>query len=388
MRALRQFAAWLSLACFSLLTASRGDVLSQWHDRSFPNPQGYDWNLSDIIFANGSFVAVGESGDFGIILTSPDGIAWTSHTPTNVDVFGAVLSVRGIASGNGRLVGLGWRGVLSVCADGTNWHQAWTGADWEFTDVVYGAGQFVAVGNAFLSATNTAFSNDGLHWTFRRGLLDQLDHVAYGDGVFLAVGPYGVVRSIGGNWSVVSSIRFRDVAFGNGIFVLAAGTNGIFARAPSLFSTPPFESVTNFPAETIAFAGGIFFALNTNGSAIFTSTNGTNWVARDINPPLSPSAPFSGYALAQGAGTLVAVGHPNRITQSSRLAGIAPGPEQGAVLLSGILGATYQIQTREGFQTNTPWLPVRNLVLTNSPQFWRDSGATNASRFYQTQLLP
>lgn len=387
MRTLRQFAAWLFLAWSSFAPAN-ADVLTQWHDRTFPNPLGYDWNLSDVIFANGSFVAVGQSGDFGIILTSPDGVDWTSQIPTNVATFGATLSANGIAFGNGRLVGLGWRGVLTVCADGTNWHQEWTGADWEFTDVVYGGGQFVAVGRAFLSSTNTAFSNDGLHWTFRRGMLDQLDRVAYGDSVFLAVGPYGVAKSVGGNWLVVSSIPFRDIAFGNGIFVLAAGTNGIFTRAPSLSSTPPFQSVTNLPAESVTFGGGIFFALNSNGSAVFTSTNGTNWIAREIDPPLSPSAPLSGYALAQGQGTLVAVGSPNKMAQSSRLAGITLGPEQGTMFLWGIAGATYQIQTRVAFDTNTPWLPARDLVLTNSPQFWRDSGATNASRFYQIQLLP
>ena len=123
-------------------TASAGDVLSQWSPRQFPDSTINNYGLSDILFANGRFVAVGESGDFGAIITSADGMNWTSHSVTNSSI---TLSVNGIGYGNGRFVGVGWMGVRSLSLDGTNWTQGSIGGNTEYSDVAYGGGQFVAV---------------------------------------------------------------------------------------------------------------------------------------------------------------------------------------------------------------------------------------------------
>jgi hypothetical protein len=45
--------------------------LENWHWRS-PLPQGN--SLNEVTYGNGLFVVV---GDFGTILTSPDGVTWT-----------------------------------------------------------------------------------------------------------------------------------------------------------------------------------------------------------------------------------------------------------------------------------------------------------------------
>ena len=391
MLASRRFLA--SVVICILYTASvRGDALSQWFPRSFSNPICCEnYSLSDIIFANGLFVAVGEYGDHGVVLTSRDGVTWKYNgTPS---VFGPFfLSVKGIAYGNGRFVGAGWWGTSTLSLDGTNWSQGSIGSDTDFVDVEYGGGQFIAVGYGFSNPpTNTAFSTNGVNWTLRRGVVTNLNRVAYGDGVFLAVGPQGAVKSMGANWTIVSNLPFEDIVFGNRIFVLTGATNQIFTRTPSETSLPAFQSVTNLDARTLAFANGIFFAVNANGSLMFTSTNGTNWIGRDIDPPLSLTYP-SGFsprlALAQGANTLVAVRYPNSIAQSSPLARIGAGPGQGNLLISGIVGASYGVQARATFHTNSPWVPVGSVILTNSPQLWQDPVTSNEVQFYRTALLP
>ena len=337
---------------------------------------------------------MGEYGDHGVILTSRDGVTWKYNGTTNV--FGPfLLSVKGVAYGNGRFVGAGWWGTSTLSLDGTNWSQGSIGSSTDFADVEYGGGQFVAVGYGFSNSsnpsTNTAFSINGINWTLRRGVVTNLNRVEYGDGVFLAVGPEGAVRSTGSNWTLVSTLPFKDIVFGNGIFVLSGGTNQIFTRAPSQISLPAFQSVTNLDAHTLAFANGIFFAVNANGSSMFTSTNATNWISRDIDPPLSliyPSGFTPRLALAQGADTLVAVRYPNSIAQSSPLARINAGAGQGNLLISGIVGVGYGVQARAAFRTNSPWAPVGSVILTNSPQLWQDPAASNEVRFYRTALLP
>jgi len=59
--------------------------------------------LDDITYGNGTFVAV---GDWGTILTSPDGVKWTKRTS------GTKSDLHGVTYGNGIFVAVGGVGTI------------------------------------------------------------------------------------------------------------------------------------------------------------------------------------------------------------------------------------------------------------------------------------
>jgi hypothetical protein len=99
--------------------------------------------------------------------------------------------------------------------------------------VVYGAGTFVAVGEA---GTILA-SPDGVTWTQRAsGTSNYLERVTYGNGTFVAVGEAGTILTSpdGVTWTRRASLRtnsFYGVTYGNGTFV-AVGNTGIILTSP------------------------------------------------------------------------------------------------------------------------------------------------------------
>jgi hypothetical protein len=56
--------------------------------------------------------------------------------------------------------------------------------------------------------------------------------------------------------------------------------------------------------------------------------------------------------------------------------------------LSGLNGRTNRIDYSTNLETGSGWQALTNIVLTNSPQAWTDSAATNGQRFYRAVLLP
>ena len=291
--------------------------------------------------------------------------------------------MNGIAYGTNRFVAVGKNGGLATSGDGLNWfYNQVTNSVIEYSGVTYGGGLFVAVGNGIpLAQTNIAISTDGLKWNEKRGVLNPLTRVAYGNAEYVAVGDGGIVRSAAGaTWTSVHTAAFYDVAFGNGVFVIS-GPTGLWVRGLAGGIT----FVTNSAARAVTFAAGTFVAAAADGSFILTSTNGTNWTARSTTPLLG----WGPSALAFGAGTFVAAGFPNHLAQSAAVVALARGNAPGQVQIKGLTGRTYKLEGRDAFHANAPWLSLTNLVLTNSPQLWTDPQAGGQiQRFYRTYLLP
>jgi len=99
----------------------------------------------DVTFGNGLFVAVGGSGSGNRVMTSPDGITWTSRT---------------------------------------------SASDNEWFSVIYGNGLFVAVAR-YCSSNCVMTSPDGITWTSRIAANNYWYEVTYGNGLFVAVGSAG-----------------------------------------------------------------------------------------------------------------------------------------------------------------------------------------------------
>ena len=135
----------------------------------------------------GLFVAVGGSG---VILTSSNGITWTSRTS------GVADSLRGVtySSDLGLFVAVGCNGVILTSSNGITWTSRTSGVSDSLTSVTYSSdlGLFVAVGFNGVILT----SPDGTTWTSQtRVTVNLLQSVIYSDtlGLFVAVGYSGTI---------------------------------------------------------------------------------------------------------------------------------------------------------------------------------------------------
>jgi hypothetical protein len=149
------------------------DPLASWHWRS-PLSQGD--GLNAVVYGNGTFAAMSEGG---AILTSPDGVMWTSRNP------GIGANLHGVTYGNGSFVVVGDGGAILTSPDGITWTSRNPGIGVNLHGVTYGNGSFVVVGGGGAILT----SPDGITWISGNPetALDLVE-VTYGNGSFVAVG--------------------------------------------------------------------------------------------------------------------------------------------------------------------------------------------------------
>ena len=178
-------------------------------------------NFYDLTYANGLFVAVGNSaaGDptyNNNIYTSPDGLTWT------------------------------WRDV-----------DAATGTARTLNSITYGAGLFVVVGNSGFIAT----SPDAITWTTRTSAhgLSRIKQVIYAGGRFVAVGGSTTTNSIqtspdGITWTARTGVQNVD---------------GVYASVAYDSTNAKYVMTTGYAANSAAPNGGIQ-----------TSPDGITWTAR------------------------------------------------------------------------------------------------------------
>ena len=194
----------------------------------------------DVAYGENKFVAI--ASDSTTVRVSLDGEVWDNTGTLSETGFTSV------AYGMGLFVAVksGSR-VVNRSTDGTGaWTAAATGlpstAAW--TEVEWGNGRFVAIAGG--GSTAAAYSLDGITWTAATLPAGTWTHVAYGQGVFLAVSTTtaGAVSEDGVTWTskttATASGGFASAAFGNpnrtGKFALI-GSGGGSASQVSNYST-------------------------------------------------------------------------------------------------------------------------------------------------------
>jgi immunoglobulin I-set domain protein len=164
------------------------------------------------------------------------------------------------------------------------------------TGVAYGNGTFVAVGNNSFVAR----SADGVTWTTSTaGAYGTLNRVRFLNGQFMAVGSSDkiIYSSDGASWtaSPLPGAAFWDVAWGNGVYVLAGArayvsSDGVNWTLTHPTLTSPFSGPYEPSLDTVVFGNGGFLALCGGGSpnpgiaqrrSLF-STNGIDWIAGGV----------------------------------------------------------------------------------------------------------
>jgi hypothetical protein len=136
-----------------VLTGAKGTVLTSpdgltWTTRASPTTK----LLSSVTAWPGGLVA---TGDKGAIITSPDGITWTLRTSGTANWLYRVRYL------NGYLIAVGQNGVVLVSTNGINWTPRSTGTILWLNDAAFIQDTFFIIGNSGTVLTSTNLTN----WT-------------------------------------------------------------------------------------------------------------------------------------------------------------------------------------------------------------------------------
>lgn len=403
-----------------LTVIAHADALDNWNScqlYNFTGPYAPGLQLLGVAYGNGQYVAVGQmvENDNGMIETSDDGVNWTpvaSNGYYPVDLYK-------VAYGNGSFVAVGWNSYgeynlysFTNATTATNL-TPYTSQNLDVYGVTYGGGLFVAVGDGCWYTAGVVYTNkniftspDGINWTPRSSGapptdIDSLADVAYGAGKFVAVSSantptgsaYGFFHtsmdvhvSTGGIVWTRMTLAYPlagSVSYCNGLFIVPSGpgTNLISANGTT------WSVLTNNTADTfgrVIYSNGLYVAISS--SAIYTSTDATNWIQRVFHPP-------AGNVLSDvvfGNGNIVVIGYSSSYKATGFISDpfVALGINTGSspqLKLSGVNGWSYGIQYSSS-PNPASWQTLTNFTLSNSPSVWVDANATNSQRFYRAAL--
>ena len=236
--------------------------------------------LGDLVWDGSRFVAVGATSDeTQSIFTSEDGLTWQSQ-PVGCECYSVAITC-----GNGRYVVVGGTpagdGTILTSVDAVTWEeQSWEGSG-KFYDVVFGHGEFLAVGDRGLVAT----SPDGHTWSFQDPPTDfDLWGVTEADSGYLAVGEDGFMMTSqdGTSWQVLSEdtlelyrlVEIHEIANKNGVAV-GVGSAGLIVRSvdggPWLIG--PAWTIGDY--SSVRRIGSYFWAVGDHG--VVRSPDGLDW---------------------------------------------------------------------------------------------------------------
>jgi len=236
-------------------------------------------NFTSIASNGARFVAVGGGGN---VLTSEDGITWTSRSSgKTTDRWGVAFNGTVFASiGDNTLDGDGDSTSTVSSPDGLTWTPRSTGDN---IRTYFGLGtngsSFVAVGEE----GTTLYSANGTSWsTHFSDATSILRDVAWAGTHYVAVGDNGVILTSpdGQNWTSRSSGTLNQliaVAW-NGALIVAATGDSLYTSPDGIVWTP-----------RVTGTGSTFFGLTWNGTlfvgvgyagTIQTSTDGLNWTVQ------------------------------------------------------------------------------------------------------------
>jgi len=220
----------------------------------------------------------------------------------------------GGAYGNGKYVVVG-SGLIFYSTDGLTWSAA-LGQSALFASVAYGGGVFAAVGSSGAIATST----DGVSWTtiiISSLSTTNFNSVTWDGGKFVAVGSVGTACAVatsltGASWAQ-PTLNVTGILQG-----VASGTSGLVAVGNAglvLTST----DAANWQARTsgsanllgVAYGNGQFVAAGSSGTILTSSDNGVSWTSR------TSGTSFDLQDVAYGKKSFVAVGSTGTVRTST-----------------------------------------------------------------------
>ncbi len=299
----------------------------------------YEWRA--VTYGKELFVAVASSGQDNRVMTSADGITWTSrNSPVR-------NSWKSVTYGNGLFVAVSIDGTgnrVMTSPDGNNWTSRVSAADNAWNSVTYGNGVFVAVASSG-NGNRVMTSPDGNNWTSRVSAADNAwNSVTFGNDIFVAVATSGTGNRVmtspdGFTWTIrnyAAENDWRCVTFGNGLFVAVASTgtgNRVMTSTDGINWTIR-NSAANAVWTSVAYGNGLFVAVTSSSIAnkVMTSTDGFTWTTRS-----SESTSSQWYAMIFGNNRFVVVAYSGG-PSSKRVMTSTWAPASDAPTLSSVTG--------------------------------------------------
>lgn len=240
-----------------------GAALDNWSWRNpLPNgnPQVGPHTLYGIIFTNGSFVAVGDSGTVSI---STDGTNWTESATATTN------KLNGITYGNGLFLAVGDGGAVETSINGTNWVLRTSGTTNSFSVAAYGNGKFAAVGGSVVIASPNA-----VNWSPAVSSLSGATGLAGGSAGFVAIaGDNQVFFSSNGSTWTGQTLTAPGSSFGGNIL-----RNSIVTYANGVYLIGSYRYATSQSADRFVFnsTDGNFWTTNVLGN-VYTGAGGFSY---------------------------------------------------------------------------------------------------------------
>ena len=229
-----------------------------------------DLTVGDLTIGVGAGVAAADNMIIRGDLTQ-DGLFVASTS--NLTFSGASSTLSGTMTGTSTLGDV----TLAPGGDGSQWLAvSAVGNNDEWQDVAYGNGIYVAVGDTD-AGTNDAVmtSPDGITWTARTAAGDDdfWSSVTYGNGLFVAVGSSGdrVMTSPDGiTWTNQSAAGNNDpwfgVTYGNGLFVAVGfGLDRVMTSPDGITWTARSAAGDDDFWSSVTYANGLFVAVGASG---------------------------------------------------------------------------------------------------------------------------
>ncbi|RKP47897.1 hypothetical protein D7Z26_22040 [Cohnella endophytica] len=258
---------------------------NQWTKKSYA---GYMVSFSDIVYAGGKFVAVGGVRDMGmisqgksVVLTSSDGENWDKKE------FGT-KPLYGVAFNNNKFVAVGDKTIITS-TDGTNWNSV--SSTYTLIDITTDENMFIAVGEGGKVAT----SENGASWS--AVVVDApatFGNINYANGNYYING----YKYVGSNsvyvhysstnltdWvsstSPISDSYLLDMAYGNGVYV-AVGNKGAVLTSEDGENWESVSSGIGEHLQNVVYHEGKYLAVGGYTSAVYSSADGKNWTSNPI----------------------------------------------------------------------------------------------------------
>ncbi|MFC1991275.1 hypothetical protein ACFLVC_00860 [Chloroflexota bacterium] len=248
--------------------------------------------MYDIVWDGSQFVVI---GDYGTVVTSPDGETWTEQTSP------VTAPLKAIVYDGSTFVAIGNSGAIITSPNGTSWTQRTSGTVSQLLDITSDGSQFVAVGNPSSAGENITVltSSDGINWAkhnddFRASFAG----VAWnGTDTFAAVGFGGTiaVSSDGADWDKISHGTIQnlyDVTW-NGNQYVTVGMHGTIVTSPDgvnwtdhSLTMANIGSLTLIPdLKAVTWGNDQFVAMG--NWIVVTSPDGVTWTSQWASPVIN-----------------------------------------------------------------------------------------------------
>lgn len=272
------------------------DPLSTWTQRT----SGTTAHLKDIVYGGGKLLAVGSAK--GTWCSSTNGTSWNTGTIWVSGNTAYNMTAESIIHDGGQFVvagydydfGIdGWIGVIYTSPNGTTWTRRHNTAAGELNDIAHGGGVYVAVGD---NGTIWRSTNSAVTWSpISSGLTQHLRGVAWDGSKFVAVGSFGngssgvvLTSTDGSTWTdkstgagLASWHGFYQADFCNDR-ILASGWYTRIRRSTDHGNTFVTNDSVNWDISAFSYGNGVYLASGVNlddadADANLLSTDGENW---------------------------------------------------------------------------------------------------------------